>query len=95
MAQQQTYAVWRNSRFLKLFGRRVVAPPVIAAAAAALNAHGRAHSVPQQAGGPPAGFQQAQTLPTASWRVSGIAALMLLLADGKGTNLKGGLMGVG
>jgi hypothetical protein len=80
MAQQQTYAVWHNSRFLKLFGRRVVAPPVIAAAVAALNAHGRAHSVPQQAGGPPAAFQQLQTAPTASWRVSGIVALMLLLA---------------
>jgi hypothetical protein len=65
MAQQHTFDVWHNSQFLKLFGRRVVAPPVIAAAVAALATHGRAHSVPQQAGGPPAGFQQARTLPTA------------------------------
>jgi hypothetical protein len=27
MAQQQTYDVWHKSRFLKLFGRRRVAPP--------------------------------------------------------------------
>ncbi len=65
MAQQQTFNVWHNSQFRKLFGRRVVAPPVVAAAVAALATHGRAHSVPQQAGGPPAGFQP---LPTASWR---------------------------
>jgi hypothetical protein len=39
MAQQQTYAVWHDSRFLKLFGRRRVAPPVIADAVRALNAH--------------------------------------------------------
>jgi hypothetical protein len=80
MAQQQTFDVWHNSRFLELFGRRRVAPPVIAAAAAALNTHGRARSVPQQAGGPPAAFQQPSTTPTAVWRISGILALAALLA---------------
>jgi hypothetical protein len=35
MAQQQTYDVWHGSRFRKLFGRRVVSPPVIAEEGAA------------------------------------------------------------
>ncbi len=78
---QQTHFSWHGTQFRQLFGRRVVAPPVIAAAAAALATHGRAHSVPQQAGGPPAGFQQAQTLPTARPTAR------------PGPNLKGGLMG--
>ncbi len=75
---QQTHDSWHGTQFRLFPARRVVAPPVVAAATAALAAHGRAHSVPQQAGGPPAGFQQAQTLPTAIWRVSRIAALVVL-----------------
>jgi hypothetical protein len=57
-----THNSWHGKQFRQFPARRVVAPPVVAAATAALAAHGRAHSVPQQAGGLPAGFQAAQTL---------------------------------
>jgi hypothetical protein len=56
MAQQTRFS-YHGTQFRQAFRRRVVAPSVIARATAALAAHGRAHSVPQQAGGPPAGYQ--------------------------------------
>jgi hypothetical protein len=71
---QQAYSLWHGAQFRKFVGRRVVALPVIAAAAAALDTHGRAHSV---AG---VGAQQPATTPTAVWRFTRLAALMLLLA---------------
>jgi hypothetical protein len=61
------HTVWHGAQFRRFSTRRRVAPPVPAAATAALAAHGRAHSVPHGAG---VGFQQPFTTPTAIWRFS-------------------------